>query len=534
MSGEGSKSKSRHHKSHHSKSHHSKSHKCDHAKNEDRRATEDPHGDEPESSKRKKEKHHRRKRSISMALLWFSTSWTPYYVDRKKLEQKLGQEKEQRRKARQRRKSEHRHKSERPKEPSQAGSEPRVREWLERTGPGSPSSSRPPSPGLLPHDLSFTMPPSAMPPSIKPPSVKPPSVKPPSVKPPSVKPPSIKPPSPGLPLLGPPPLDSCDFGLLPLAPPDQVTPAPGFPPVSNPPGPPPQIGAAEFQQEAKAASAASSNGRSTVRGAPPSENTVTSRKSRPKDDPGAGALTSRSVSRSAMGDNSSQRRKTEDTKTRTQDHELTIETDRKIPGKENWGKDMNVALVMKENQRWSRRITEDIKECIPSDRRTTHRESEAERNCQGGTAYRQTTEGRVTNEHGHSGRGTQSVRQASRERRHDDERSRGRQAPHSVQHHSSTQRHGSAQPGSTRHNSARHDDTRRDDARHGSSRNGSTRNDDARHGSSRHGSTRHDSSRHASTRHSSSRYDSTRRSSARHRSVTPSPPESAEPPSDVD
>ncbi|KAM0448518.1 hypothetical protein ACHAQK_000502, partial [Fusarium lateritium] len=78
-----------------------------------------------------------------------------------------------------------------------------------------------------------------------------------------------------------------------------------------------------------------------------------------------------------MGENSSQRRKTEDTKTRTQDHELAIETDRKIPGQENSGKAMDAALAKQKN-----RVGEDIEECMAPDRRTAHRESTAERNRQ--------------------------------------------------------------------------------------------------------------------------------------------------------
>ncbi|SPJ79012.1 uncharacterized protein FTOL_07403 [Fusarium torulosum] len=415
MSGEGCKSKSsRHHKSHHSKGHHSKSHKCDHAKKEGGKATEDIYGVEPESSKskkkkkKKKKKHYHRPRHVSMTRLFFSTSWIPYWVNPDKYKYK----------------HKHKHRSKRSKELSQARSEPRVREWVER--------------------------------------VDPPSIKPPSIKPPSIKPPSIIPPSPGLP-----PSGSSALGPPSLGPPGQATPAQkppsqGFSVESNPPVPPPQIPAAQCQQEAKATSAASNNGRNTVRGAPPSENTITSRKSRPRNDSGPGASTSRSASRRSIGDNSSQRRKTEDEKTRKQNHEFTVEADRKIPEQKELGRARGDALAKEERRRELRRMSKDIQDCMAPDRRMTHQESTAERNRQEGSVYHQTAPDWVRNENGHGKGGTQSVVQASRGQRHEDEKNSGRRPPRSVQHH------GSVQHGSARHNSTRHSSARRSSARHGS------------------------------------------------------------------
>jgi hypothetical protein len=440
MSGEGSKSKS----SRHHKSHHSKSHECDHAKKEGSKATEDLYGGEPESSKSKK-RHYHRPRHISMTRLFFSTSWIPYWVNPDKYKYK----------------HKHKHGSKRSKELSQAKSEPRVREWVERADPGPPSPRLPP-PG----------PSSTKPPSTKPPSTKPPSTKPPSTKPPSTKPPSTKPPSPGLP-----PSGSSALGPPSLGPPGQATPAQkppsqGFSVESNPPVPPPQIPAAQFQQEAKSASAASNNGRNTDRGAPPSENTITSRKSRPRNDPGPGVLTSRSASRRSIGDNSSQRKKTEDAKTGKQNHEFAVEADRKIPEQKKLGRARGDALAKEERRRGLRRMSKDIQDCMAPDRRMTHQESTAERNRQEGSAYHQTTPDWVRNENGHGRGGTQSVVQASRGQRHEDEKSRGRRPPRSVQYHGSVQhgsvQHGSARHGSARHNSTLHSSTRRSSARHGS------------------------------------------------------------------
>lgn len=368
-----------------------------------------------------------------MTRLFFSTSWIPYFA------RPIKHEHEHKHKHRSKSKSKNKSESKGSKEPSQARSETRVQGRVERTVPGPPSP-RLPSPRLPPVEL------------------------------PPPGPSSNKPPSPGFP-----PSGASALGPPSLSPPGQATPA-SKPPSqdpsleSKPLGPPAQILAAEVQQESKAVSAASNDGRNTVRGPPPSENTTTSRESQPRNDPGPGTLTSRSTSRRGTNDNSSQRRRTEGAQTRKQNHEFAVEADRKIPEQEKRGRSMDDAPAKERTRRQSRRVSKSTEDCMAPQRRMTHRGSTAERNRQEGTAYHQTTEDWVTNENGHGSTGTQSVREAPTGEKHEDERrSRRQQASRSVQRHSSAQPHGRTQHhGSAQHDSARHGSARRSSARHGS------------------------------------------------------------------
>lgn len=166
--------------------------------------------------------------------------------------------------------------------------------------------------------------------------------------------------------------------------------------------------------------------------------------------------------------------RTEGAQTRKQNHDFAVEADRKIPEQERRGRSMDDAPAKERTRRQSRRVSKNIEDCMAPQRRMTHRGSTAGRNRQEGTAYHQTTEDLVMNGNGHGSRGTQSVREAPRGGKHEDEKmSRSQQASRSVQRHGRTQHHGSAQHGSARHGSIRH----------GSIRHGSTRHSSDRHGS---------------------------------------------------